>query len=87
MSLGAGNTKSERSKSRLKTEGHKDFHSASIGNNFGEIGTSLVAIFFFVIILGNTTVSCMMFSQRSDRHSEIRQAVKRQTESAARNFG
>ena len=64
-----------------------DFHSASIGCNFGEIGTSLVAIFFFVIILGNTTVSCMMFSQRSDRHSEIRQAVKRQTESAARNFG
>ena len=29
----------------------------------------------------------MTFSQRSDKHSEIRHAVKRQTESAARNFG
>ena len=64
-----------------------DLHSASVGCNFGEIGTSLVAIFFFVIARGNTTVSCMMFSHRSDRHSEMRHAVKRQTESAVCNFG
>ena len=86
-SRGAGKTQSDFSKSRLNTVGHKAFHSAMIDTNLGLIGTSRVAIFFFVIIRGNTTVSCMMFSHRNIKHSDIRHAVNLHIESAARNFG
>ena len=71
----------------LKIEGHNAFQSLRIGCSFDDMGTSRVAIFFFVIMRGKTTVPCMIFSHRNDKHSVTRQAVNRHTESAARNFG
>ena len=58
-----------------------------MGCNFGEMGTLLVAIFFFVMRRGGTTDNEVTFSQRSDNHSVMRQAVNLDIESAPRTMG